>query len=44
MSADLDESLEAFIFGMHVFVETDSFIVAAAELPVNLLHKIGTAA
>ncbi len=44
MSADLDESLEAFIFGMQVFVETDSFIVATAELPINFLHTISTVA
>lgn len=44
MSADLDESLEAFIFGVEVFVQIDSFIVTTAELPVNLLHTISTAA
>lgn len=42
MSADLYKSLEAFVFGMNVFVEVNSFVVAAAELPVNLLHTICT--
>lgn len=44
MRTDLDESLEAFVFGMQVFVEIDSFIVATAELPINFLHTISTAA
>lgn len=42
-AAHLDESLEAFIFGMQVFVQIDRFIVATAELPVNFLHAISTA-
>lgn len=43
-SADLDEGLEAFVFGVQVFVEVDGLVVAAAELPVNLLHALGAAA
>lgn len=43
-SADLDERLEAFVFGVQVFVEIDGFAVATAELPVNSLHAIGAAA
>lgn len=43
MSADLDESLEAFIFGVQVFIQIDSFVVATAELSINLLHTISTA-
>ncbi len=44
MSADLDESLEAFVFGMQVFVEIYSFVMATAELPINFLHTVSTAA
>ena len=41
--ADLDESLEAFVFGMQVFVEINGFIVATAEFSINFLHAISTA-
>ena len=43
-SAYLDQGLKAFVFGVEFFVEVDRFVVAAAELPVNLLHAISVAA
>lgn len=42
--ADLDESLEALVFGMQFFVQTDGFIVATAKLSINFLHTIRAAA
>lgn len=43
MRADLNESLEAFVFGMQIFVEINGLIVATAELPINFLHTISAA-
>ena len=44
VSAYLDQGLKAFVFGVEFFVEVDRFVVAAAELSINLLHAIGIAA
>lgn len=33
-----DKGFKAFVFGHEVFVDVDSFIVTAAESPINLLH------
>ncbi len=38
----LDESLKTFVFGVKLLVEVHSFIVSAAELPIDLLHSLTT--
>jgi len=40
----LDQGLKALVFSVQFFVEVDRFDVAAAELPINLLHAFGIAA